>query len=163
MSRNQISRIRSTPSAPKGSASADPFTLGDRLYLRLGLFGTRALHRVASFALMALVLLADYLIVLFTAVNVLPNVAAFIQQGTGVTLEMRVDAVIAGWLLPVLFIAAAILVGEVFLMRRLWRAARNLLARMGRSLFRLHEERDQALVSGKSAPKPRAAKFAAAS
>ncbi|MFJ2662596.1 hypothetical protein [Arthrobacter koreensis] len=163
MSRNQISRIRSTTSGPKGSVASEPFTVGDRIYLKLGRFGTRMIHRAATVALLALVILADYLLVLFTAVNVLPNIAALVQQGTGVTMDMRIDAAIAGWLLPVLFIAAAVLVGEVFLMRRLWRAARSLLSRMSRSLFRLHDEQTKTPATAQGSPKPRATKIAAAS
>jgi hypothetical protein len=114
-------------------------------------------------ALLALVLFADYLIVLFTAVNVLPNIAALIQQGTGVTLNARIDAVIAGWLIPVLFIVAAVFVAEIFLMRQLWRSTIKLTRNMGRSLFRLADQRPQAVRAlGTAKPKTREEKAAAA-
>lgn len=130
--------------ALEGATGATPvvsgFTLGDRIYLRFGRFGARTIHRIVTVVLLALVLFADYLIVLFTAVNVIPNIAALVQQGTGVTLEARLDAVLAGWLIPVLFIVAMVLVAEVFLLRQLWRSAMKLTRRIGHSLLRLTDQ-----------------------
>lgn len=143
MSRTKSSTIRNTPA---GAASASVrASLGDRIFLKFGRTGTAVIHRITAAALLALVLFADYLIVLFTAVNVVPNIAVLVQQGTGVTLDARIDAVVAGWLLPVLFIVAAALVAEVFLLRRLWIAALGLTRRIKQSLFRL---------DGESAPQP---------
>ena len=165
MSRTTTSKTGSSPDRTLAFASpAVPSTFGDRIYLRFGRFGTSAIHRLVSAALLGLVLLADYLIVLFTAVNVLPNIAVLIQHGTGVTLEARIDAVIAGWLIPVLFIAAAVLVAEVFLMRKLWRSATGLNRRLRRSLFRLADgHRQAAPAGGKTQLKTRGTKAAAAS
>jgi hypothetical protein len=137
----------SRPSRPGARPSADSFTLADRVYLKFGRFGTTVIHRLVSVALVALVLVADYLLVLFTAVNVLPNIAVLIQQGTGVTLNARLDMVIAGWLIPVLFIVAAVLVAEIFLMRRLWRAATGLSRTLGRALFALDPHKQMAAHS----------------
>ena len=95
--RTQIEKIHKTPAA--GS-----FTLGDRVYLKFGGSAVKGIHVLATALVFGLVLLADYLIVLFTAVNVLPNIAALVQKETGISVEMRIDAVIAGWLIPVLFI-----------------------------------------------------------
>lgn len=138
MSRSQISKNRSastgaTPSAP----SAARLTLGDRVFLKLGRFGAKAVYRLISAALLTLVLLADYLLVLFTAVNVVPNIGVLVQQGTGMTMDLRPDAWIAGWLIPVLFIVAAVFVAEIFFMRRLWRFAMGRIKAVRESLFRL--------------------------
>ncbi|MGY4541214.1 hypothetical protein ACVWY0_001123 [Arthrobacter sp. UYNi723] len=156
MSRTKSSTIRNSPavSAPSASSSRQ-LTLGDRVYLKFGRFGTKVIHRLASVAVLALVLFVDYLLVLFTAVNVLPNIAVLIQQGTGVTLDARIDAVIAGWLIPVLFIVAAVLVGEIVVMRRLWRFATGVTRRMGQSLFRLAGEEQQKMPLGKASLKIR--------
>ena len=146
------------------ASSAAPSTFGDRIYLRFGKLGTTVIHRLVSAALLGLVLFADYLIVLFTAVNVLPNIAVLIQHGTGVTLEARMDAVIAGWLIPVLFIAAAVLVAEIFLMRKLWRSATDVTRRLRRSLFRLADVQKQASpAAGNTKPRTREPNAAAAS
>lgn len=138
MSRSQISKNRraAAVTAPSVPAAA-PLTLGDRLFLKLGRFGTKAVHRLIAAAMVVMVLLADYVLVLFTAVNVVPNIAVLIQQGTGVTMEMRPDAVVAGWLIPVLFIVAAVFVAEIFAMRRLWRFAMERISAMGQAMFRL--------------------------
>lgn len=163
MSRTKPSTIRNSQAvtAPTASTTTQP-TLGDRVYLKFGRFGTKVIHRLASVAMLALVLFLDYLIVLFTAVNVLPNIAVLIQQGTGVTLDARIDAVIAGWLIPVLFIVAAVLVGEIVVMRRLWRFATGLIGRMGHSLFRLSGEEKQKMPLGKASLKVRESSSAAA-
>jgi small neutral amino acid transporter SnatA (MarC family) len=165
MSRTKTSTIRNTSAraaAPVPSAGA--FTFGDRVFLKFGPQGTRAIYLFMAFLLLALVFFVDYLLVLFTAVNVVPNIAVLIQQGTGVTPEMRIDAVIAGWLLPVLFIVAAVLVGEIFMMRRLGRFARGVRQTMRRSLFRLMaEEKQPAPAVGRAGLKHRETKIAAAS
>lgn len=135
--RTQIEKIHKTPAAP----AAGSLTLGDRVYLKFGWPMVKALHVLATVLLFGLVLLVDYLLVLFTAVSVVPNIGALIQKGTGVTPDMRIDAVIAGWLLPVLFIVAAVLVGEIFLMRRLWRFAAARLNSLAGWLFRLEAEK----------------------
>ena len=135
--RTQIEKIHKTPAAP----AAGSLTLGDRVYLKFGWPMVKSLHVLATVLLFGLVLLVDYLLVLFTAVSVLPNIAALIQKGTGVTVDMRIDAVIAGWLIPVLFIVAAVLVGEVFLMRRLWRFAAGRRDALAGWLFRLEDEK----------------------
>lgn len=164
MSRTKTSTIRNSPAVTVPRASSSPsFTLGDRVFLKFGQLGTRALHLFAAGVLRVLVLFVDYLIVLFTAVNVLPNIAVLIQQGTGVTLDARIDAVIAGWLLPVLFIAAAVLVGEIFVMRSLWRFTTGLIRTMGSSLFRMAgEEKQNVPFPGKGSLKTREDKTAAA-
>jgi hypothetical protein len=122
-------------------AATSPLTVADRLYLRFGYPAVRGLHLLATVLGFGLVLVIDYLIVLFTAVNVLPNIAALVQKGTGITVDMRIDAVIAGWLIPVLFIVAALLVGEIVVMRRLWRFASERLFALARWLLRLPLEK----------------------
>lgn len=140
------------------TGSARPFTLGDRMYLRFGYPAVRGLHLLATVLVFGVVLFLDYLLVLFTAVNVLPNIAVLVQNGTGVSVDMRLDAVIAGWLIPVLFIVAAVLVGEIFLMRRLWRFAADRLLALAGWLLRLEVEKSPA---GKPAPIPAKVKGAA--
>lgn len=142
-----ITKNKAREDASRATTETSGFTLGDRIYLKFGMFGARTLHRIVTVALLALVLFADYLIVLFTAVNVIPNIAALVQQGTGVTLEARLDTVLAGWLIPVLFIVAMVLVAEIFLLRQLWRSAMKLSRRIGASLFRLPDEQEKATPS----------------
>lgn len=137
MSRSKISRIRSTDDGAAAAAATGGLSLGDRLFLRFGRVGAATVHRVALLAMLALVVVLSYLMVLFSAVSIVPNLAVLVQQGTGITLEMRLDAVVAGWLLPVLFLVAALLVAEVFLVRAMWRTARVAGRRLKKALFRL--------------------------
>ena len=134
--RTQFEKISQSP-----AAAAAALTLADRVYLKFGWPMVKSLHVAATALVFGLVLFLDYLLVIFTAVSVVPNVAVLIQKGTGVSVDMRIDAVIAGWLLPVLFIVAALLVGEVFVMRRLWRFAAGRLKSLAGWLFRLEDEK----------------------
>lgn len=165
--RPTIEKINPTRRAAD-TAAPRPLTLGDRMYLRFGFPVVRGLHLLATVVVYGLALIVDYLLVLFTAVSVLPNIAALIQKGTGVTVDMRIDAVIAGWLIPVLFIVAAVLVGEIFMMRRLWRFASERLFALAGWLFRLEvekwrAEKKSATKAGMEALAARAARLAAAS
>jgi len=123
------------------AATAGSLSAADRLYLRFGWPMVKTLHTAVRLLAFGVVLVLDYLLVLFTAVNVIPNIAVLIQRGTGVSIDMRLDAVLAGWLIPVLFIVAAVFVGEIFLMRGLWRFAAAKVRTLGGWLFRLEEEK----------------------
>lgn len=160
MARNQTGRSVDTPSAAPAQARMAP---GEWVFLKFGRSGAKLVHRLSAAALRTAVLFFDYLLVLFTAVNVLPNVAAFVQQGTGVTVDMRIDAVLAGWLIPVIFIAAAILVGEVFMMGRLWRFASRLIRRIEQALFRGEPQKAGAAPRKTGSAANRRAKIAAVS
>lgn len=160
MARTQSRRNISTP--PVAPAQAKPAP-GEWVLLKFGRTGAKLIHRLSAVALRAAVLFFDYLLVLFTAVSVLPNVGALVQQGTGVTVDLRMDAVLAGWLIPVVFIAAAILVGEVFLMGRVWRFASRLIRKMDLALFGNEPQTAGAAPRGRGSASNRRAKIAAVS
>lgn len=160
MARTQTGKTSNTPStAPVQARPA----LGEWVFLKFGRSGAKLIHRLSAVALRTAVLFFDYLLVLFTAVNVLPNVAALVQQGTGVSVDMRIDVVLAGWLIPVIFIAAAILVGEVFVMGRLWRFASRLSRKIERALLRDEPKNTGAASHTKGPVSNRRAKIAAVS
>lgn len=160
MSRSKISRIRSTDEGAAAVAATGRLSLGDRLFLRFGRIGAATVHRVALLAMLALVVVLSYLMVLFSAVSIVPNLAVLVQQGTGITLEMRLDAVVAGWLLPVLFLVAALLVAEVFVVRAMWRTARGAGRRLKKALFRLEDAQATVSPSVKAAQSVRPSKKA---
>ncbi|KIA73394.1 hypothetical protein ANMWB30_23210 [Arthrobacter sp. MWB30] len=161
MSRNITSRPGATKAATPASSFATSPGLGERVFLRFGRVGSGVLYRLLAVVLAIVVMLLDYLLVMFTAVSVVPNIAVLIQQGTGVTIDARIDAVIAGWLLPVVFIIAAVLIGEVFLMRKLWRIRGRVLHTVGSSLFRLRDEAGNPVGNAaKASPKARATRVA---
>lgn len=165
MSRNQNKKTRAAEDKPAGAVVLNPaLTPADRVFLKFGRPGAKLVHQLIAVLLGTAVLFFDYLLVMYTAVSVLPNIAALLQQGTGVTLEMRPDTVIAGWLVPLLFLTAVVLVAEVFLMRRLWRWTRDLSRRVGASLFRLDDKTEKSAPrAGKVSRLPRPTKITAVS
>lgn len=120
----------------------------DKIRLKLGYFGAKAALRIVSVILLLIMALFIYLLVIFTAVSIIPNIAAFIQQGTGIGIDLRLDVVIAGWLLPTVFVVGMVMVAEVAAFRALWRFTTGIIKKMGVALFRIdEEERAAAAVS----------------
>lgn len=71
-----------------------------------------------------LVITADYLLAMLTATVVIPQLALWLHQQSGLgDPGLLSDASIAMWLLPLASIVALVVVGEVVLMRRMWRWA----------------------------------------
>jgi hypothetical protein len=118
MSTTKTSSHKTTQPATK--AIAGEKQPGKTRYLLNG-----GLSVIVTVLIAAAVLLIDYVVAIYTAVSIVPNIAAMIQQATGVTTGMSFDVVVAGWLLPVIFLTALIFAAEVFLMRALWRASRR--------------------------------------
>lgn len=137
------------------TSTARKVTVSDRLRLRLGVAGTKTLMLSLGLALRAVAALFFYMVAIYTAVSVIPNMAAFLQQGTGITLTSRPDALFAGWIMPVIFLTLLILVLELVAMRHIWRLVSKLLVRIKASLFRIDEEERAAedLPAGKLSKK----------
>ena len=75
-----------------------------------------------SAAYHGLVLAADYLILIATAVYLLPNTAVWLHQESGAA-SLTADGLIAMWVVPLAFLALAVLAGEIACMRAMWRWA----------------------------------------
>lgn len=75
-----------------------------------------------------LVLLADYIMAIVTAIVIIPLLGAWLHQQAGVA---QVDLVGAGgiamWLVPFLFLVVLIIAGELAVMRSMWRWASDRL------------------------------------
>lgn len=71
-------------------------------------------------------LVAIYLIVLATARYVLPLIAMFLAVQTKMNTSTQLPAMISFWLLPLVFVAALILIGEL----KLFRWLRSLVVRL---------------------------------
>lgn len=134
---------KETPAAPVVESVAvapRPSTVADKIRLKLGYFGAQAVYRMASVALLLILAVFIYLLVIFTAVSIIPNIAAFIQQGTGISIDLRPDVVIAGWLLPTVFVVGMLMVAEVVAFKALWRFTTGIIKKMAVALFRIDEE-----------------------
>ncbi|MFD8633932.1 hypothetical protein [Streptomyces sp. NPDC059533] len=79
----------------------------------------------------AVVLLADYLLALITAVVVIPLLGAWLHQQSGASrVALSADGTIAMWLVPLLFLVALLAAGEIAVMRGMWRWATRMIAKI---------------------------------
>ncbi|MFD7853432.1 hypothetical protein ACFV6B_03935 [Streptomyces microflavus] len=79
----------------------------------------------------AIVLLADYLLAIITAVVVIPMLGAWLHQQSGAARgALSADGTIAIWLTPLLFLVALIVAGEIVVMRSMWRWATRMIAKI---------------------------------
>lgn len=79
----------------------------------------------------ASILLFDWLLVFTTATSLVPALGAWLHMKSGAAGPgVGVDGLIAVWLVPLLFIVGMLMIGEVAIMRALWRAGRRKIERM---------------------------------
>ncbi|MFD3970253.1 hypothetical protein [Streptomyces cyaneofuscatus] len=79
----------------------------------------------------AIVLLADYLLAIITAVVIIPMLGAWLHQQSGAARgALSADGTIAIWLMPLLFLVALIVAGEFVVMRSMWRWATRMIAKI---------------------------------
>lgn len=81
-------------------------------------------HGVAGWVLVAMIrvgtLVLCYLLVLVTAVRVIPATGVFLYENSGVDSRTPLNAQIAFWLMPLCFLVLMLLIGEVAAIRALW-------------------------------------------
>ena len=123
----------------------------ERIRIKLGYAGTRTLFNGVRLGLLLFFGLVGYLVAFMIAVRGIPNLMAAVQQGTGVTTKMPADVVIAGWIVPSLFLVATLFVVFLLAMRQLWRLLVRVRDRSERALFSLDEDRDTARQSTRRA------------
>ena len=113
-----------------GPSLATPVSKRGSLKDRVG--STAAVLAVKTLTL-GVVLFAYYVLAFYTAIQVVPTVFSFVRAGTGLTMDMGFDTIIAVWLAPSLFLVALLFVLLLIVMRGLWRLrSRVVLAFMGR-------------------------------
>ncbi|MFE7117381.1 hypothetical protein ACFU99_18405 [Streptomyces sp. NPDC057654] len=81
--------------------------------------------------LRVIVLLADYLLAFITAVVIIPLLGAWLHQQSGASRgALSADGTIAMWLMPLLFLVAVLAVGEIVVMRGMWRWATRMTVKI---------------------------------
>ncbi|MFH7596032.1 hypothetical protein WDV06_13140 [Streptomyces racemochromogenes] len=79
----------------------------------------------------AVVLLADYLLACITAVVIIPLLGAWLHRQSGASrVALSADGTIAMWLMPLLFLVALLVAGEIVVMRGMWRWATRMIAKI---------------------------------
>lgn len=98
--------------------------------------------------LVALVVLY-YVIAFFAAIRVVPLTMGVVKSGSGVTLDMPLETVIAVWIVPALFLVALVFTLVLVTMRALWRLRVRAVTAVSRWAFGEETERTpSAAVSG---------------
>ncbi|MFE4834443.1 hypothetical protein ACFRAU_07155 [Arthrobacter sp. NPDC056691] len=70
----------------------------------------------------AVVLFADYVLAMLTAIVVIPMLGAWMHTESGASRGgLSGDGTVAMWLVPLLFLVALLAAGEIVLMRAMWR------------------------------------------
>ncbi|MFD7537480.1 hypothetical protein [Streptomyces sp. NPDC059819] len=79
----------------------------------------------------AIVLLADYVLAFITATAVIPLLGAWLHQRSGASRgALGADGTIAMWLMPLFFLVALLVAGEIVMMRGMWHWATRRVAKI---------------------------------
>ncbi len=74
--------------------------------------------------------IAYYVIAFFSAVQLVPLTMGFVKSGTGVTMDMPVETVVAVWIAPSLFLIALLFALVLVTMRALYRGRKRVITRI---------------------------------
>lgn len=86
---------------------------------------------VWTIAIRAATLVLDYLLVMVTAVGVIPMIGLYLHQASGAAQnELTTSGTVALWIVPLLFVVTVLAVAEIALMRWLWRAGGRRIAKI---------------------------------
>ncbi|MEW2413067.1 hypothetical protein AB0953_04995 [Streptomyces sp. NPDC046866] len=120
---------RTTAKAEKEPKASKPRTGWRRLAPRNQAGGFSVVVWAGFFR--AVVLLADYLLACITAVVIIPLLGAWLHQQSGASrVALSADGTIAMWLIPLLFLVALLVAGEIVVMRGMWRWATRMIAKI---------------------------------
>jgi hypothetical protein len=116
--------------------------LGTRIRARVGESGARSVLAAVRAGLMVASALASYVLAMFVAVTVVPNLFVVVSTGTGVGPSSPLELQLVHWLAPSLFLIGLVFVLVLVVVRSLWLAQRRLGERARRAL--LGDEADTA-------------------
>lgn len=108
---------------------------GTRIRARLGPSGARSVLMAVRAGLMFVSASAGYVVAMFAAVTVVPNVFLMVAAGTGIGPASPLEMQLAHWLTPSLFLIGLIFVLVLMVVRWLWRVQRRLAAKARHSLL----------------------------
>lgn len=109
---------------PKSATSSQP----TKTRSLLGKAAPNSILLATKAATLVVLLVLDYLIVFFSAIQVVPLIMAFVMSGTGVTFDMPFETVLSAWIVPALFLVALFFALVLVTIRALWRLRARLVA-----------------------------------
>lgn len=89
---------------------------------------------IAKLVTLVVVSLFDYVLVTVAAVQGVPMIMAFVQSGTGMTMDMSLEVVLGVWLLPALFFIGMLFALVLAIIRGVWRLRKRILAKLKTAL-----------------------------
>jgi uncharacterized membrane protein len=116
--------------------------LGTRIRARVGESGARSVLAAVRAGLVVASGLVSYVLAMFVAVTVVPNLFVVVSTGTGVGPSSPLELQLVHWLAPSLFLIGLVFVLVLVVVRSLWLAQRRLGERARRAL--LGDEADTA-------------------
>lgn len=108
---------KSRTATPKGR----DLTRGEAIRLRWGAGGAKGLYVAGRAGLVVLVSALIYLLAMYVSVKVVPNTMVMVQRGTGIPSDADFPLLLAGWIVPSVFMIGLVFVLTVVVMRGLWR------------------------------------------
>lgn len=105
---------------------------------KVGPVGLVLLTKTAS---LFLVIVAYYVIVMFCAVRVVPLLMGFVLNGSGVTMDLPVETIVAVWIVPSLFLVGMLFGLALTAMKALWHVRRRLIETVSRRLLGTQDEK----------------------
>ena len=118
--------------SPEPLVASSPLVEG--LRSRLGPTGIKAFSKAVRTAMIVGNVFVSYIVAVFLASEAVPRIAALVQNTSGVSLDQSVDLVVAHWLLPVVFLSAAMFAVMFVALRSLWRFQRRWAWRLDAAL-----------------------------
>lgn len=89
---------------------------------------------IAKLVTLVVVSLFDYVLVTVAAVQGVPMIMAFVQSGTGMTMDMSLEVVLGVWLLPALFFIGMLFALVLAIIRGVWRLRKRILTKLKAAL-----------------------------
>ncbi|NYH53019.1 hypothetical protein HNR06_002608 [Nocardiopsis arvandica] len=148
--RERKSAAQRAAEAKQADADRAATPLGARLRARLGESGARSLVAFVRAGLVIGSGLAGYVLAMFAAVTVVPNLFVMVAAGTGVGPTSSLEMQLAHWLAPSVFLIGLVFVLVLVAMRALWRAQLRLAERTRRALLGGQADAAQTTDAGSS-------------
>lgn len=133
--RRDTPKIESSSTRATAAESATrELTRGQSIRMRWGAGGAKGLYVAARAGLWVLSGAVIYLLAMYVSVKVVPNVMVMVQRGTGVPSDADLPLLLAGWIVPSVFMLGLIFVLAVTVMRGIWRWQRRQAQKLRGSL-----------------------------
>lgn len=116
-----------------------------------GTVGPAAIVIGTKVVTMTLLVLAFYFIAFFSAVRLVPLIMSFVLGGSGVTMDMPVETILAVWIAPSLFLIALLFTLALLTMRGMWRLRRTIITAVSRRVSPSTTDESAPIAIAKSA------------